>query len=38
MTDKIKAIQSLRPDAEWVLRGNELEWLDKNKPNQLTQK
>lgn len=30
MTDKIKAIQSLRPNAEWVLRGNELEWLDTN--------
>ena len=30
MTDKIKAIQSLRPDAEWVLRGDELEWLDSN--------
>ena len=29
MTDKIKAIQSLKPDAEWVLRGDELEWLDK---------
>jgi len=29
MIDKIKAIQSLRPDAEWVLRGDELEWLDK---------
>ena len=29
MTDKIKAIQSLRPNSEWVLRGDELEWLDK---------
>jgi len=29
MTDKIKAIQSLKPDAEWVLRGDKLEWLDK---------
>jgi hypothetical protein len=26
----IKAIQSLRPDAEFVLRGDELEWLDQN--------
>jgi hypothetical protein len=25
---KVKAIQSLRPSAEWVLRGDELEWLD----------
>ena len=24
------AIQSLRPKAEWVLRGDELEWLDQN--------
>ena len=24
----IKAIQSLRPNAEWVLRGDDLEWLD----------
>jgi hypothetical protein len=29
MIDKVKAIQSLRPDAEWVLRGDELEWFDK---------
>ena len=28
MIDKADAIQSLRPLAEWVLRGNELEWLD----------
>jgi hypothetical protein len=26
----VKAIQSLRPDAEFVLRGDELEWLDQN--------
>jgi hypothetical protein len=26
----VKAIQSLRPDAEFVLRGDVLEWLDKN--------
>ncbi len=23
-----QALQSLRPSAEWVLRGDELEWLD----------
>ena len=28
MITKAKAIQSIRPDAEWVLRGDELEWLD----------
>ena len=28
MIDKAKAITSLRPNAEWVLRGSELEWLD----------
>ena len=25
---KAKAIDSLRPGAEWVLRGDDLEWLD----------
>ena len=30
MTDKIKAIQSLRPSAEWTMSGNELNWLDAN--------
>jgi hypothetical protein len=25
---KHKALQALRPEAEWVLRGDELEWLD----------
>tara|TARA_R110000823_G_C15769099_1_gene483832 strand:+ start:532 stop:825 length:294 start_codon:yes stop_codon:yes gene_type:complete len=25
---KIDAIQSLRPKAQWVLRGDDLEWLD----------
>ena len=25
---KVKALQALRPNAEWVLRGDELEWLD----------
>jgi len=29
MIDKVKAIQSLRPNAEWVLRGDKLEWFDK---------
>ena len=24
----VEAIQSLKPEASWVLRGNELEWLD----------
>ena len=27
---KIKAIQSLRPGAQWVLRDDDLEWLDQN--------
>ena len=26
--NKVDAIQSLRPGAEWVLRGDDLEWLD----------
>ena len=26
----VKAIQSLRPNAEFVLRGDQLEWLDQN--------
>jgi len=26
MTDKAQALQSLAPGAEWVLRGDELEW------------
>lgn len=26
--DKSQAIQSLRPQAQWVLKGDELEWLD----------
>ena len=26
--DKVQALHSLRPNAEWVLRGDELEWLD----------
>ena len=25
---KANAVQSLRPGAEWVLRGDDLEWLD----------
>lgn len=28
--DKSKALLSLRPGAEWVLRGDDLEWLDAN--------
>ena len=28
MTTKSKALQSLRPGAQWVLRGGDLEWLD----------
>jgi hypothetical protein len=30
MIDKTNALFSLRPSAEWVLRGDELEWLDAN--------
>ena len=26
--DKSQALQSLRPGAQWVLRGDELEWID----------
>ena len=26
--NKTQAIQTLRPKAQWVLRGDELEWLD----------
>jgi hypothetical protein len=26
--DKAAALQSLRPNAQWVLRGDDLEWLD----------
>jgi uncharacterized small protein (DUF1192 family) len=26
--NKVNAIQSLRPGAQWVLRGDDLEWLD----------
>ena len=26
--DTVAALQSLKPNAEWVLRGDELEWLD----------
>ena len=28
MIDKVNAIQSLRPGAQWVLRGETFEWLD----------
>jgi hypothetical protein len=27
--DKVKAIQFIRPDAEFVLSGDEIQWLDK---------
>ena len=30
MIKKSDALQSLRPSAEWVLRGDDLEWLDQN--------
>jgi hypothetical protein len=30
MITKGTALQSLRPKAAWVLRGDELEWLDQN--------
>ena len=30
MINKADAIQSLRPGAQWVLRGDDLEWLDTN--------
>jgi hypothetical protein len=26
--NKVNALQSLRPGAQWVLRGDDLEWLD----------
>lgn len=28
MMTKAEALQSLRPNAEWVMRGDSLEWLD----------
>jgi len=28
MITKANALQSLRPNAQWVLRGDDLEWLD----------
>ena len=28
MIKRTDAIQSLRPDAEWIMRGDVLEWLD----------
>jgi hypothetical protein len=28
MIDKAQAIQSLRPSAKWILRDNNLEWVD----------
>ncbi len=31
MITKVDALQSLRPGAEWVLRGDKLEWRDSTK-------
>ena len=28
MITKVNAIQSLRPNAQWTLRGDDLEWVD----------
>jgi hypothetical protein len=28
MIDKTKALRSLRPNAQWVIRGDDLEWMD----------
>jgi len=28
MITTVEALQSLKPNAQWVLRGDELEWLD----------
>jgi len=28
MITKVNALQSLRPGAQWVLRGDDLEWMD----------
>jgi hypothetical protein len=30
MITKANALSSLRPGAEWILRGDDLEWLDQN--------
>ena len=30
MITKVNALLSLRPNAEWTLRGDDLEWLDQN--------
>ena len=30
MIDATTALHSLRPGAEWILRGDELEWLDQS--------
>jgi hypothetical protein len=30
MITKVDALQSLRPGAEWNIRGDDLEWLDQN--------
>lgn len=35
--DKAQALQSLRPGAQWVLRDNELEWLEVNETTEPTE-
>ena len=30
MIDNSKAIQSLKPGAKWIMRGDDLEWLDED--------
>ena len=30
MIDKVDAIQSLRPDSEWTMTGDVINWLDSN--------
>lgn len=35
--DKVQALQSLRPGAQWVLRGDELEWLEVNETTEPTE-
>ena len=32
MITKLNVLQSLRPGAEWVLRGDGIEWLDRFQP------
>ena len=35
--DKTQALQSLRPGAQWALRGDELEWLEVNETTEPTE-